>query len=80
MTAPFRWVKIFLSVFIFYQKMQYFYTLFSPLYENNNEIIRANEGNLKDISLVIPKNKLAVFTGTPKEMTETGKSITADYL
>ncbi len=27
------------------------------------EIIRANEGNLKDISLEIPKNKLVVFTG-----------------
>lgn len=29
----------------------------------NIEIIRANEGNLKDVSLKIPKNKLVVFTG-----------------
>ena len=29
----------------------------------NIEIIRANEGNLKDVSLEIPKNKLVVFTG-----------------
>ncbi|MDF2905433.1 MAG: uvrA [Herbinix sp.] len=30
---------------------------------SNIEIIRAHEGNLKDISLDIPKNKLVVFTG-----------------
>ncbi len=30
---------------------------------SNIEIIRAYEGNLKDISLEIPKNKLVVFTG-----------------
>lgn len=30
---------------------------------SNIEIIRANEGNLKNISLEIPKNKLVVFTG-----------------
>ncbi len=30
---------------------------------SNIEIIRAYEGNLKDISLNIPKNKLVVFTG-----------------
>ena len=27
------------------------------------KIIRANEGNLKDVSLEIPKNKLVLFTG-----------------
>lgn len=30
---------------------------------SNIEIISANEGNLKDVSLKIPKNKLVVFTG-----------------
>lgn len=30
---------------------------------SNIEIIRANEGNLKDVSLEIPKNKLVIFTG-----------------
>ena len=30
---------------------------------SNIEIIKANEGNLKDVSLIIPKNKLVVFTG-----------------
>lgn len=63
---------------------------------NDKIIIKGlRQNNLKNISLEIPKNKIVVFTGvsgsgkaggeivftgTPAQMLESGKTITAEYL
>ena len=49
--------------------------------EQDKIIIRGlRQNKLKNVSLDVPKGKIVVFTGTPREMAEHAQTITAEYL